>query len=284
MKTPIDVADPWRGLRRFSPARIALGRSGTSLPTRELLDFGLAHARARDAVHAAFAAAPIIAVMEGLGLDGVEVTTLAQDRAAYLLQPERGRRLSAASAAELRRLGSDKGGCDLVLVVADGLSAAAVERNAPPLCAELMRQAPAGWRIGPVVVAHQARVALGDECGYLLQARAVAVLIGERPGLSTPDSLGIYLTHGPRPGLNDADRNCISNVHRNGLPHDIAAGRLWWLISEAARLGRSGVDLKDASDADGGRAGLGTSRDDMRRLPGRQAGGGASDEGMGPEG
>ena len=121
MKTPIDVADPWRDLRRFSPARIALGRSGTSLPTRELLDFGLAHARARDAVHAAFAATPIIAVIEGLGLDGVEVTTLAQDRAAYLLQPERGRRLSAASAAELRRLGSGKGGCDLVLVVADGL-------------------------------------------------------------------------------------------------------------------------------------------------------------------
>nr|WP_295379367.1 ethanolamine ammonia-lyase subunit EutC [Pseudoxanthomonas sp.] len=283
MTVPLDIADPWHELRRFSPARIALGRCGISLPTHELLDFGLAHARARDAVHAAFATAPVMTAIECLGLDGVEVTSLAQDRAGYLLQPERGRRLSAASAAELRTLGLNKGGCDLVLIVADGLSAAAVERNAPPLCAELVRQAPIGCRLGPVVVAHQARVALGDECGYLLQARAVAVLIGERPGLSTPDSLGIYLTHGPRPGLTDADRNCISNVHRKGLPPDIAARKLWWLISEAARLGRSGVDLKETSDADGNRFGIGTSRDDMRRLSNRQAEGGRPAETTGPE-
>ncbi|MGN7832330.1 ethanolamine ammonia-lyase subunit EutC [Pseudoxanthomonas sp. 22568] len=264
----MDIADPWRDLRRFGPARIALGRSGTSLPTRELLDFGLAHARARDAVHAPFAAAPVIAAIERLGLDCVEATTLVHDRTEYLLRPERGRHLSAVSEAALRTLGSTRKDCDLALVIADGLSATAVERHAPPLCAELLRHVPANWQIGPVVVAHQARVALGDECGFLLRARAVVVLIGERPGLSTPDSLGIYLTHGPRPGLTDVARNCISNVHRHGLSHDIAARKLWWLISESTRLGHSGVALKDDSDVDAARLAVGPPGADMRRLSG----------------
>lgn len=244
------IEDPWSELRRFSPARIALGRSGSSLPTRQLLEFGLAHAHARDAVHASLAADTILAQLAALDLSCVEVRSAARDRAHYLLRPDLGRSLSAEGLAALERhANGHPGGCDLALVVADGLSALAVERNAVDLCAQILRQAPAGWRIGPVVLAHQARVALGDACGHLLGARMVAVLIGERPGLSTPDSLGVYLTHAPRPDLTDADRNCISNIHRHGLTPAQAAGKLWWLAGEARRIGQTGVGLKDTSDA-----------------------------------
>ena len=237
--------DPWRGLAALTTARIALGRAGPSLPTRELLALGLAHARARDAVHAALDSRPIADRLAALGLKSAAVESAAGDRRTYLRRPDLGRRLSTASAATLPA-GS---GPDIVLVVADGLSAAAAQAHALPLIEAFLRHGQAaGWRIGPVVIATQARVALGDEIGEILGARAVAMLIGERPGLSTPDSLGVYLTFAPRNGRTDAERNCISNIHAHGLSPEGAAARLAWLLQAAFRLGLTGVDLKDESD------------------------------------
>ena len=242
--------DPWGDLRAHTAARLALGRAGTAIPTRELLDFGLAHAQARDAVHLPLDADALAVQLTGLGCTTLRVASAAPDRATYLLRPDLGRRLGDADAQRLRgQADNDGAGCDLLLVVADGLSALATERNAVPLVQAILRTAPPGWRIGPVVVATQARVALGDEVGALLGARMVAVLIGERPGLSSPDSLGIYLTWHPQVGCCDAQRNCISNVRPEGLAPAAAAARLWWLCTEARRLALTGIGLKDRSDA-----------------------------------
>jgi ethanolamine ammonia-lyase small subunit len=242
------LPDPWEDLRTHTAARLALGRAGTALPTRALLDFGLAHAQARDAVHLQLGAEALAAQIRALGCSTLQVASAAPDRATYLLRPDLGRRLGDADAERLRGLGDEHTPCDLLLVVADGLSSVAVERNAVPLVETILRTAPQGWRIGPVVVATQGRVALGDEVGALLGARLVAVLIGERPGLSSPDSLGIYLTWHPRAGCSDAARNCISNVRPEGLAPAAAAARLWWLCQEARRLRLTGVSLKDRSD------------------------------------
>lgn len=239
--------DPWGDLRAHTAARLALGRAGTAIPTRELLEFGLAHAQARDAVHLPLDADALAAQLAGLGCTALRVASAAPDRATYLLRPDLGRRLDAADAQRLG--GAPQAGCDLLLVVADGLSALAIERNAVPLVQAIVQSAPQGWRIGPVAIATQARVALGDEVGALLGARLVAVLIGERPGLSSPDSLGIYLTWQPQVGRSDAERNCISNVRTDGLAPAAAAARLWWLCVEARRLGLTGIGLKDRSDA-----------------------------------
>ena len=239
--------DPWDDLRAHTAARLALGRTGTALPTRALLDFGLAHAQARDAVHLPLDAPALAGQLEGLGCTTLQVASAAPDRATYLLRPDLGRRLGDADVQQLRE--SPQVGCDLLLVVADGLSALAIERNAVPLVQAIVQGIPDGWRIGPVVVATQARVAMGDEVGALLGARMVAVLIGERPGLSSPDSLGIYLTWHPQVGRSDAERNCISNVRSEGLAPNAAAARLWWLCVEARRLGLTGIGLKDRSDA-----------------------------------
>ncbi|MES2611387.1 MAG: ethanolamine ammonia-lyase subunit EutC [Pseudomonadota bacterium] len=244
--------DPWGDLRAHTAARLALGRAGTAIPTRELLDFGLAHAQARDAVHLPLDADALAVQLTGLGCTTLRVAGAAPDRATYLLRPDLGRRLGGADAQRLRGQAdgdAPEAGCDLLLVVADGLSALATERNAVPLVQAIVCTAPPGWRIGPVVIATQARVALGDEVGALLGARMVAVLIGERPGLSSPDSLGIYLTWHPQAGRSDAERNCISNVRPEGLAPAAAAARLWWLCAEARRLGLTGIGLKDRSDA-----------------------------------
>jgi ethanolamine ammonia-lyase small subunit len=244
--------DPWDDLRAHTQARLALGRAGAALPTAELLRFGLAHAQARDAVHIPLDAAALAAQLQALGCTTRQVHSAAPDRATYLLRPDLGRRLCDADAQALRALGDQRNHSapvDLLLVVADGLSSLAVARQAPPLIDAIRRQAPAGWQLGPVVIAQQARVALGDEVGALLGARLVAVLIGERPGLSSPDSLGIYLTWHPQVGRHDAQRNCISNVRPEGLPPAAAAARLWWLCQEARQLGLTGVGLKDRSDA-----------------------------------
>lgn len=246
--TPDLPAQPlWAALRRHTSARIGLARTGASLSTRELLAFGAAHAQARDAVHLPLDVPALAAQASAAGWP--EVLTLrsaAPDRATYLLRPDLGRRLERSCAAELQA--RPEAACDLLLVVADGLSAAAIERQAPPLLQAIRRQQPEGWTLGPLVLATQARVALGDEIGQLLRARLVAVLIGERPGLSSPDSLGIYLTHGPQVGRHDAQRNCLSNVRPEGLGHDEAARKLWWLAQAARRAGLTGVDLKDHSD------------------------------------
>jgi ethanolamine ammonia-lyase small subunit len=246
-------ADPWADLRRFTAARIALGRAGNSLPTAEVLRFGLAHAQARDAVHAALDAPALVARIAALGLDTLCVASAAPDRATYLMRPDLGRRLAAADAQRLsaEAAASAAPGCDLLLVVGDGLSSLAVERHALPLLELILASQPPGWRLGPVVVATQCRVALADEVGARLGAPIVAILIGERPGLSSPDSLGIYLTHAPRLGRSDAERNCISNIRPEGLPYPEAARRLWWLCEAARRLGHSGVGLKDGSGAGG---------------------------------
>jgi ethanolamine ammonia-lyase small subunit len=238
--------DPWVRLGRWTPARIALGRSGASLPTREVLEFALAHARARDAVHTALDVQAIRDQLAALRLESLEVVSDAPDRAVYLRRPDYGRRLAGASRAMLDGLPQQKG-CDLALLIGDGLSAAAVHAHAVPLLAALLPRA-ADLQLSPVIVARGARVALGDEIGERLRARAVAVLIGERPGLSSPDSLGVYLTFAPRVGRSDAERNCISNIRAEGLSYQAAAFKLAWLVREALRRGLTGVDLKDESD------------------------------------
>ncbi len=238
--------DGWQAWRAATPARLALGRAGSGMPTDETLRFGWAHAMARDAIHAALDAKALAAALEQDGWPVRHVKSQAPDRTTYLRRPDLGRCLDAADADALR--GAAPPACDLCLVVGDGLSSLAIERHARPLLAALRAQLPAGLALAPVVIATQARVALADEVGEALGARLVAILIGERPGLSSPDSLGIYLTHAPRRGLHDAQRNCISNVRPEGLGYDAAAFKLAWLVREALRRGLTGVDLKDESE------------------------------------
>ena len=240
-------AEIWAQLRTLTPARIGLGRSGSGLPTRAVLRFGLAHAQARDAVHTPMDAEAIAGAIEELGFASLRVASQAPDRAAYLRRPDQGRALARADGDALKRAAA--GPVDLAIVVADGLSARAVHEGAAAFLAAFQPHAErAGWRLAPVVVATQARVALGDAVGAALEARAVAVLIGERPGLSSPDSLGIYLTFAPRPGRSDAERNCISNVRPAGLSHALAAFKLDWLLNQAFARGLTGVSLKDESE------------------------------------
>ncbi|MBE7202893.1 MAG: ethanolamine ammonia-lyase subunit EutC [Parafilimonas terrae] len=241
-----DPAAIWRRLAGLTPARIGLGRAGNGLPTREVLRFGLDHAQARDAVHAPLDEAALTGALTDLGFTPLTVASQAPDRATYLRRPDLGRRLATEDRDALRAAAAQ---ADLAIVIADGLSARAVHENAAPVVSALKPYVEkAGWTLAPVVVARQARVALGDAIGHALGARAVAVLIGERPGLSSPDSLGIYLTFGPRPGRSDAERNCISNVRPAGLTHDLAAFKLHWLLARALALGLTGVTLKDESD------------------------------------
>jgi ethanolamine ammonia-lyase small subunit len=245
---PVVVDQPWAALRRHTAARIALGRAGASLPTAAHLAFQQAHAEARDAVHAALDAEALQAGLHALGEVPLQVQSRAADRAVYLQRPDLGRRLNEDSAARVAALQPAE--TDLAFVLADGLSALALQRQALPLFSalreRLLRQG--GWSWAPPVVATQARVALGDEVGALLKARCVVVLIGERPGLSAPDSLGIYFSWAPRPGLTDADRNCISNVRPEGLAPEVAAAKLHGLLSLARTRRLSGVALKDEED------------------------------------
>lgn len=232
-------------LRRLTPARVALGRAGASLPTEALLDFTLAHARARDAVHAAFDAGAISGALEALGLPVLQVASRAADRRDYLARPDLGRQLDPAACETLS--GASKGG-DVVLVIGDGLSPIAVAAQAVDVVRHLLpRLAAARIGVGAAVVATSARVALGDEIGAALGARLAVVLIGERPGLTAPASLGAYLTFGPRPGLTDADRNCVSNIHAAGISAEEAAHKIAWLAREGLARQVTGVALKDES-------------------------------------
>lgn len=235
-----------RDLRKLTPARVGLGRTGAGLPTRALLEFTLDHARARDAVHAVFDVPALVAGLDGLGLETLDVSSCTGDRKDYLRRPDLGRKLDQASR---QQLASRKAGpCRLVIMVGDGLSPAAVNAHAIGLVASLMpRLAAERIDIGCAVVASGARVALGDEIGAMLGARMVVVLIGERPGLSAPDSLGAYLTFAPGPDVTDAERNCVSNIHGAGLGYDEAAFRIAWLIREGLARGVTGVALKDES-------------------------------------
>jgi ethanolamine ammonia-lyase small subunit len=245
-------------LRELTPARVGLGRTGVSLETRDVLDFQRAHAQARDAVHARLESAALAASLaEITGIEILRLHSAAVDRATYLQRPDLGRRLDETSKSLLAnraRLASHSGtagACnprpaprDLALIVADGLSALAVERHAPPLLQELLPRLE-GWRLTPIIVVEQGRVAIGDEIGAALGAQISVVLIGERPGLSSPDSLGAYMTWEPRPGRTDAERNCISNIRAEGLSYRQAAAQLGYYLTEARRRQLSGVALKD---------------------------------------
>ncbi|MDR3416000.1 MAG: ethanolamine ammonia-lyase subunit EutC [Nevskia sp.] len=233
--------DSWGALRRHTAARIALGRSGASLPTRAALEFELAHAQARDAVLTPLDAGALCAALEADGWTTLRVHSRAPDRAAYLARPDWGRRLDADSATALVAPADPP---DLVLVLSDGLSAVALQRHAPPLLRALRPLLPAGLRLGPLVVATQARVALADEVAERLGARVAVSVIGERPGLSSPDSLGLYLTYEPRVGRHDAERNCISNIRPQGLACEAAAQQLAALLQAALNLRCSGVALR----------------------------------------
>lgn len=240
-------ADPWQPLRRFSQARIALGHAGTSLPTRPQLEFQIAHARARDAVHLPLEIPPLQAALAQRGCEVMVLHSAAADRRTYLQRPDLGRRLDNESRRILdARAAQLPGECDVAFVIADGLSAIAIHENVLPfLDAMLPRLAGEQWRSGPIMLVEQGRVAIGDEVGQVLSAQMVVILIGERPGLSAPDSLGIYLTYRPAIGTTDASRNCISNVRPAGLGYETAATKLFYLMREARRRKLSGVALKD---------------------------------------
>jgi ethanolamine ammonia-lyase small subunit len=233
-------------LRALTPARVGLGRTGVSQQIRDLLDFQLAHAQARDAVHARLETSALAANLAGIG--GQQVLRLhsaAVDRVVYLQRPDLGRKLDEPSRASLAGLA--RRDWELALIVADGLSALAVERHVPPLFKELL-PCLESWRLAPVCVVEQGRVAIGDEIGAALGAQISVVLIGERPGLSSPDSLGAYITWAPRPGRTDAERNCVSNIRAEGLSYRQAAAQLLYYLTESRRRQLSGVQLKEEAN------------------------------------
>jgi ethanolamine ammonia-lyase small subunit len=242
------MPDPWQQLRRLTPARIALGRAGGSLRTSDLLNFRLAHARARDAVHAPFGAAALADRLRVLGTDVLCLESAARTQADFLRRPDLGRRLSDSSRAQLVAHLATKvpNKPDLAIIVSDGLSSLAATEHTPPLLTvlvHLIRQS--GWTLAPFIVIIHGRVALQDEIGELLHARVSLMLLGERPGLSAADSLGAYLTYAPHLGLTDASRNCVSNIRAEGLSPADAAHKLFYLITQSLRRGLSGVELKD---------------------------------------
>jgi ethanolamine ammonia-lyase small subunit len=240
----------WTRLRAATPARIGLPRAGSSLATSALLAFQLAHARARDAVTTPLDAELLVEQLRGRGLESLALRSVAPDRPTYLARPDLGRRLDERSRVRLDALPR---GWDLAFVVADGLSARAAARHAPPLLDRILPELRRGaWRIGPVAVVEQGRVAIGDAIGAILGAALVVVLIGERPGLTSPDSLGAYITFAPAVGRTDAERNCLSNIRPEGLPYGEAADRLVHLCGEARRRGLTGVMLKDDTQSPAG--------------------------------
>lgn len=257
------VENPWSDLRRFTDARIGLGRAGISLPTSEMLAFQLSHAQARDAVNFPLDISEMTKTLSAIdALSVVEkplsVQSEAVDRVTYLQRPDLGRKLNQAGRTTLlntmqSRQSSTQAQYDLAIVVVDGLSSLAVQKNAAPFISELLKQLPtepSPYKIAPITLVEQGRVAIGDDIGELLNAQVVMVLIGERPGLSSPDSLGLYLTWEPKTGLNDACRNCISNIRPAGLSYFEAARRAVYLLQEAKKCGLTGVNLKDRTQDD----------------------------------
>ncbi|MBS0961001.1 MULTISPECIES: ethanolamine ammonia-lyase subunit EutC [Acetobacter] len=236
-------ADLWHSLRHLTRARIGLARTGTALKTHDVLDFQAAHAQARDAVHTPLDVAALQATVAPE--ECLVVHSQAPDRPTYLRRPDLGRRLDEGCAAQLT-----KGDWDVVFVAADGLSSFATQQNAVPLY-KAMKDRLTGWRIAPLVIATQGRVALGDDIAVALGAKMVVMMIGERPGLSVADSLGVYLTYNPYTGCPDSARNCLSNIHPNGLSISGAATKLTWFLNEARTLKLTGVGLKDAAPEEG---------------------------------
>ena len=248
-KALISTATPaWLALKELTGARIALGRTGVSLPTKDILEFRMAHARARDAVHTALEIEPLFKALVDQGFEPISVASQAADRHTFLLRPDLGRRLSVDSVQTLTNLSNDtqRPLPSLAFVIADGLSAQAIQGHALALLEALRLELPQVQE-SAVVLATQARVALGDEIGEILGAELVVVLIGERPGLSAPDSMSAYLTWHPKVGRTDVERNCLSNIRLEGLSYTEAAQKLAWLIKQAKILGKSGVELKEES-------------------------------------
>ncbi|MBB4009879.1 ethanolamine ammonia-lyase subunit EutC [Allorhizobium taibaishanense] len=235
MSNPVDF-DPFARFRSATRARIGLGRAGDALPTAAVLEFQLAHARARDAVHGDVDFDILSA--ELAPAKTVLVRSLAKDRATYLTRPDLGR------TPDHQDLPQGQEAYDVAFVIADGLSAAAVQRHAAAVYHATARRL-GGFSIAPVILGSQARVAFGDEAAAAFQAQVAIVLVGERPGLSVPDSLGAYITFAPRKGRRDSERNCVSNIHDDGLPYELAAEKIAWLVRESLRLKLSGVDLKE---------------------------------------
>ena len=236
----------WTDLRRLTAARIGLTRSGASLATAPLLDFKLAHARARDAVLEPLDEPRLAADLAGLGAPVLLVASAAPDRQTFLLRPDLGRRLASDAEAALA---AHRGNYDVAFVVADGLSARAVALHAwPVLFATITALRAEGWRIAPVVIVRHGRVAVGDAVAIALGAQSAAVLIGERPGLSAPDSMGAYLTFGPNAHTSDVERNCISNIRPQGIDYAAAGFKLAYLLRAMRTRRLSGVQLKDDSD------------------------------------
>lgn len=252
--SPIVVENPWERLNTFTDARIGLGRAGISLPTSKMLAFQLAHAQAQDAVHHPLdvdALATELTNTLGLTTSPIRLHSQVQDRAMYLQRPDYGRRLNDESREQLQQAAASQQRYDLAVAVVDGLSAFAVQQNSAPFLSVLYRllnEDAVNWQLAPLTIVEQGRVAIGDEVGALLNADAVLVIIGERPGLSSPDSLGLYMTWAPVPGLKDDQRNCISNVRPAGLKAEEAARRLVLLLKEARQRKLSGVQLKDRSE------------------------------------
>jgi len=234
-----------RSLRAFTPARVSLARAGSSIATRETLAFALDHAQARDAVHATLSLPTLLGELQSRGFAAVAVKSAVPDRRTYLKRPDLGRRLSESSAAALHSDAERSGLPRLTLILADGLSALATDRHALAVVDALLPLVRDQWEITAIVVAEQARVALGDEIGVALEATATVTLIGERPGLSAADSLGAYITWEPRPGRTNAERNCISNIRAEGLSPAAAAHRIAFFLREAMRLQVTGTALKD---------------------------------------
>lgn len=238
---PSVTQSPWADWRSVTPARLALGRVGAGMPTDEVLRFGWAHAMARDAIHAALDTEALETALHAQGWNVSQVRSRAPDRTTYLRRPDLGRVLDPN---DIERLSQS----DLCVVIGDGLSSLAVERHATPLLDALKAHLASELQHASVVIATQARVALADDIANVMNAKLSIMLIGERPGLSSPDSLGIYITHAPFTGRSDADRNCISNVRPEGLSYSAAAFKLAWLVRQALRRRLTGVDMKDESD------------------------------------
>lgn len=245
--------DPWEELRRFTQARIALGRAGGSMPTQELLRFQASHASAIDAVYAEIDVDRLADELKRLGHDSIPLSTMAGDRETFLLRPDLGRKLSLKSSKSLKKQMKNEGPIDIAVIAVDGLSATSLHRNLIPLLKILLpRLAEAGHRTGPIPLVRQGRVALQDEIGNIMGARLALSLIGERPGLGAPDSLGAYLVYNPEHGNTDANRNCVSNIRPEGLTSEAAADTLFYLLSEALTRKISGIKLKDQRELPGG--------------------------------
>ena len=256
------IQNPWAFLREHTDARIGLGRTGVSIPTNHLLDFQLAHAQAQDAVHLPLDTQHLLEQLNKIseselfqdGYSPILLHSKATNRVIYLQRPDLGRRLDSNSCKLLsKNINQTNTPYDLSIVIVDGLSSLAIKENAAnyiQVLSHALAKDKNQWKLAPITIVHQGRVAVGDEVGEILKAKMTLVLIGERPGLSSPDSLGLYLTYNPKVGLTDANRNCISNVRLDGLSYEEAVKKTMYLLNEARRLELSGVNLKDRTSDD----------------------------------